>query len=469
MANDPLYKELASQDPAKRAGDGLNALLNDATQSDDIAIVDEKLLAKEEARIEAERQAVEAAAAEEALAVDVKEARQEAPILEYTSDRAEVRLLWLTQDVTLMQNGSLSERRMLELSTLFPEIHVVVLNIRGREALLPLRLAENVWVYPTNSRYWWKLPFDGARVAEEQLAFAGGFRADVVIAEDSFESGLAGYLTTKKYERPLQVHILEDIYDPEFKNLEAHNGIRLFVSNYVLKRASCVRTQSVAVRDQILFEHKKLKDVIEELPVYHDLSAWRDYVPTFNLHDRYRQFKFIMLHISSMQAYSHTDRVIHGVARTLLQYPTVGLVIVGSGPMRTAIEKLVTSLGLQRQVVFEPLQGEVLSHMKTANVLVHLSDSREEDEIILQGATVKVPMILSNTGLAAELFSDGNSAFLCPSDDSSCVSNRVNTYLNENLARTSFALNAQEIVFERIEQDYQAYLRAYKNSIERCV
>ncbi len=466
--DDDLYKELPSRDPAKLAAAGLSEFIDEEHDLEEIEIVDEKLRARKAARNEQRDEALRAAEAAKAEMVNAQIARSEARVLSASSERANVRLLWITRDISVMEAGSLSERRMLELSTLFPEIHMVILNVRDREPVLPMRLAENVWIYPTNSRFWWKMPFDAARVAREQLAFAGGFRADVIIAEDPFEAGLAGKLTAEKYERPLQVHVLDNIYSPEFKDIDPHNAIRLYVARYVIKRADCVRTRSMTVRNHILYEHTNLQETTETLPQYHDLAAWRDVTPTFDLHDRYPQFKFIMLHISAMQAQSHTDRVIQGVARTLLQYPTVGLVVVGSGPLRAAIEKLVMTLGLQRQVVFEPYTEDVISYMKTANVLIHLSESPEEDEVVLEAAAVKLPMILPNSGLAFELFSDGEAAFLCPVDDPSCVSSRINTFLNENMTRTSFAMNAQEIVFDRIEQDYQAYLRAYQSSIERC-
>lgn len=45
----------------------------------------------------------------------------------------------------------------------------------------------------------------------------------------------------------------------------------------------------------------------------------------------------------------------------------------------------------------------------------------------------------------------------------------VNQYLNENQSRASYVLRAHEAVLERIEQNYDAYLASYVDSIERCV
>lgn len=475
MAKGPSMFDLPSLDPAKRAESGLTDALQNVegfTEEDEVVILDEKLKERESARAAEIQEAMRSGGdvvAREAERIDAAQARKSDPVLTYVSDRDGVRILMFTSDATILEAESLSRKRILELSRMFPEIHIVLLTMRRRDQQVTARIADNVWIYVTNSNSWWRTGLDAYRIAKEQLAFAGGFRADIVISEDPFEAGVAAYYIAEKYQRPLQVHVLEDIYDPVFTETDDVHWLHELMSHFTLRRADCVRTRSEYLKEHIVHEYKDLREVTEVLPLYHNLSTWRDLSPTFNLHERYPQFKFIMLHISDMQAHSYTDRVLNGAAFTLKRYPTVGLVIVGSGPMRSALEKQAVNLGIQRQVVFEPAQADVVSHMKTANILIHLSESAEEEDVLLKAAAVKLPMIATNSGLAAELFVDGESAFLCPPGDVGCVSSRINTFLNENQARSRFALNAQEIVFERIEQDYGVYLAAYKESIERCV
>jgi glycosyltransferase involved in cell wall biosynthesis len=170
-----------------------------------------------------------------------------------------------------------------------------------------------------------------------------------------------------------------------------------------------------------------------------------------------------------MRTSSHSIDVLSGAAVILRRYPTIGLVIVGNGPLRAALERQVIALGVQNQVEFEPFPTEILSYIKSANVLVHLSEDGNEDDIILEAAAAKLPMIANARGIAGKLFVDGESACLCEATDIECVADNINMYLNENQNRARYALSASEIVFERIEQDYGAYLEAYSESIERCV
>jgi len=467
------YSDIPSLDPSRRATDDLNKHIDEGGLDTDIVILDEKIGARIAEREQLEEslpvESVDSSpqAPEEILARD---ARQAAPILETYSDRDSVRLLIFTQNKAITQLGSLAQRKLIELSGLFAEIHVIILSEIGDEDVSPaVRLTDNVWMYMTESSSWWKTGFDAYRIANEQLVFAGGFRADVIIAEDPFESGIVGHFVAKKYDRPFQVHILEDIFDEGFAAKDPHNGIRMHVLKYVIGKADCVRVRSEYLKRRILESHAALQDRIEVLPLYYNLESWRDMKPTLDLKERYPQFKFIILHISGMTARSHTLEVVSGAASLLRMYPTIGLVIVGSGPLRAAIEKQVIALGIFGQVEFEPMPEEVISHMKSANVLVHLSEDPEEDAVILEAASVKLPIIASAKNIAGTLLVHNESGFLCPLADATCVQYHLKAFLNDNLSRTRFAMNAEEVVFERIEQDYKAYLDAYRSSVERCI
>jgi glycosyltransferase involved in cell wall biosynthesis len=458
------FNELPSLDPAKRASKGLEGAINESETDPEVVIVDEKIREKEEIKNveEAEKQAAEAT-------VEVEEVLHAAPVLTEESNRQKVRLLIITKDVSITDAGSLAQRRMIELSEMFAELHIVVLSMDDAGLSKTSRLSTNVWVYPTSSKYWWKMGFDAYRVAEEQLSFAQGFRADIILAEDPFESGVVGIMLADKYERPFQVHVFEDYFDPAFKIREDHNKLRLWMARYTLKNADCVRAKSEYLKDRILEKYPKLTETTEVLPMYYNLRSWRDAKASFTLSERYPQFKFFMLHVTTFGELSHTDRVITGAARILKTYPMVGLIVLGDGPDRARQQKFTVTLGIHNQVIFDPAINESISYMKSANVLLHLSEDPEEDYVVLQAAAVGLPLVTGVAGLPGELFLDGETAFVCPNDSPPCIGEKINRLLNENLLRTKFSRGAQDMIFERIEQDYGAYMQAYRDSIERCV
>lgn len=467
--------------PSKRAKEYLDKALEGDSDLGDLVVLNKKVIEREEGRkVGAEKKGIltdfenaalpepEGAAGGDTLRAG--EARNEEPILEQVSNREQIRVLVVTRDTSILEKGSLAYQRIAGEREVFFELHIIVVAPDGVRGDAPVfRPFENVWVYRTTAGTPWGRVREARRIAESQLVFSGGFRADIVIGDDLFEAGFSAWYIAHTYKRPFQLHIQHDFLDPSFVEEHEHPSLYELSMWHLLRNVGSVRTQTEFQKQAVIAKNPDLEPVTELLPTYHNLQVWKDLIPSFDLHEKYPQFKFILLHISSMRPNSHSLEALLGAAKILRRYPTIGLIIVGNGPLRADLERQVIALGLQNKVEFEPMPAEVISHMKTANVLIHLSEDGSEENLILEGAVAKIPLILSTTGLGGKLFKDGESACLCEPGDSACVADSINRYLNENQERASFALTANEIVFERIEQDYNAYLDAYRDSVERAI
>ncbi len=475
MNQRPSYLQDVTEKPEARAQVVLDAVLKKPNSPIGARKFNPLLRSERKTILEEEKQAAALPPPEPIVVPEVVEimgqsleaSLKDQPILSVMSDRDMVRLLIVTRDSSLTSHESIAKTRILRLSELFAEIHCIVLTVKGDVLSAPSRLSNNVWVYPTASSHGWRMVFDAQRIAKEQLQFVGGFRADIVLAEDPFESGVAGYLIAGKYDRPFEIHVFDDFYDPGFREMENHNDLRLIAARFVLPRADGIRTRSEYLQERLMRDYKKKKQRIEVLPVYYDLEAWKRTELRFQLVERYPQFQFILLHITNMKEAAHTDRVITGLARVLMQYPHVGLVVVGDGPQYDALQKQVVTLGLRAQVVFEGMVRDLTSHMKSAHALLHISDDPEEEVYLLQAAAVGLPIIANIAGIASELFLDGESAGLCALDHPSCLSDKVQFLMNRPDARVRFAQEAEASVFANVEQNYEEYLASYRDSILR--
>ncbi len=457
-------------DPSKRAVTQLDSVLDDTNVfSSDVVIVNEKLAEKVTERVETETVPIPTPPQEpETPKVLVKKARAEETVLTHETYRSSARLLILTKHTALMDEGSDARRIILDLQARFMEVHIVLLNERSEHSYEgSVRLFENVWVYPTNSLSWWLMSIDAYRVAKKQLVFSGGFRVDLIVADDTCESGMVGMWLGRMFKRPFQLHVGADFFDEGYIATQPHPLIFSWCTAFVLESVQSVRTKTDLQRNAIIATRKALEPHTEVLPRYYDLRSWETQAPTFDLHTRYPQFKFILLHISSMQAASHTIEVLTAVARVLVRYSSIGLVMVGDGPQRETFEHLITGLGLQNQVAFEPAPEEHLSHMKTANAFLHLSDNPNEDDFILMAGIAKVPIIASTHGLSGKLFINNESARLCEPTDISCIAESINYYLNQNQNRVNFAESAHQAIVDRVDQNYETYLDQLAESIER--
>ncbi len=457
--------ETDSLNPAHRAAKDIDDVLEDNIIDDDIVVVDEKLLntQAEQKKILEDKQATKDAM------VDANEAIIAEQLIVQESNREHIRVLVLTRDTLVLRHGSVAQQRFLEYSRMFSEVHVIVLCSKGESANEPDRIESNVWVYPTNSSSWWKSGFDAYGIAKKQLSFAGGFRVDLIISEGPFESAVVGHKLSKKYSRAFQVHVLKDFTNPNFKNIDSSNNYRLLIANWIFRRVQSVRVISESVRENIVGKYKNLDDIVEVLPRYYDLDGWRAQKPVVNLKEKYKNFKFILLHNSFGAQISKTDVVLRGVARLLNQYPTIGLVILIDKMNVRHLEDEVQVLGIQNSVVFEYEKLKFVSYIKTANVVIQISGLSDEDHMILCSADVGTPLIVGDIGIAKQLFVDGESAFLCPNDNATCIGEKINKLLNGNQFRVELSRYSKIVITDRIEQDYGAYLEAYRDSIEMAL
>ena len=105
------------------------------------------------------------------------------------------------------------------------------------------------------------------------------------------------------------------------------------------------------------------------LPKFYDFSGYLTATPAFDIHDKYRQFSFIMLAFGDLTATSTLHETFTALHR-MLANPRIGLVIVGSGPAKALFEEKATLLGVKQSVVFVERPEDIAAFLLTADILV---------------------------------------------------------------------------------------------------
>jgi glycosyltransferase involved in cell wall biosynthesis len=393
----------------------------------------------------------------------VEEALKRGGVYKIKSDRDETRVLFISRDETLLNPERQSLDGFIDLSDLFDEVHILILR-EGIDARYPvLRVAQNVWLYTASSWRWWEVPVVGLRLISDQLVFADGFRPDLIVARDPFESAVVAIITGRRWRRPVQLHVLSDHERSGFGRDDPHHRWRRFLPRFTIPRFRSVRTATAAL-ERKLAARFSLPDV-KTLPRFTNYESLINVSPTLDLRDKYKPFAFIILYIGALSHRSTLYRVIDA-ARFVLRNPKVGLVVVGDGPAAKECKRRVAILGLERQVVFEKRVDDIVAYLKSANVLVVSDTDADADDVALKGAGAGIPLILARNEVRDDLFVDDTSALLFSPEDVLGCSNKLRLILNDLNLRRRLTEGAQTLVRERFHEDPQAYLRAYRQSIE---
>lgn len=393
----------------------------------------------------------------------IQEERAGKRVLEHESVRSSSRVLFVTKDQSYIDPDSTQMKTMFSLAALIDELHIIVLVSFGSREQTK-RHGSNVWIYRTSAQYWWLTPFAARSVAKEQLSFADGFRADVVVALDPYESGLSAYLIGRHFDRPVQIHVSEDFTSDGFLKAEKGNQWRRHVARFVLRRADSIRTRTGRVRTLVQSIAKDVSD-IHMLPRLYNFKQLIDAKPQFDVHEKYQQFVFTILAFGELRADSHLHDTFSAL-HAILHNPRIGLIIIGDGPARPLFEEKVEILGIKKNVVFLPKADDLVSYLKTADVLVETGVQSSSEEHVLMAAAAGLPLVMYETELRKDMFKDGESATLVPLGDVYTLSRSVSAFVNHQSLRIQYSEAAQYMVKTRLVEDEVTHYRALRDSIE---
>lgn len=397
--------------------------------------------------------------------VSAEQAMTGSRVLQTASNRDVTRVLFISRNTELLNPTQQTLDGYIDISDLFAEIHILIL----RDGIPPknpvLRVAPNVWLYTAAANHWWRTPAAGVKMVAEQLEFASGFRPDLIVARDPFESALAAIKLAKKYNRPTQLHIINDYSTPTFIKQSPHNFWRLFLPFFTVPKFLSVRTLTSAMQARL--QKKFVISDIDTLPRYQNYEKLIDTEAQIDLKAKYKPFIFFLTFVGKLGHESTAHRAIDA-ARFVLRNPRVGLLVLGNGKAKSEFEKRTKLLGIERQVVFEQKATDIVPYLKSANMLIVTDTDPDSEELVLKAAAAGIPMVMARTDVREDIFTHGESAFLCEASDIQAFTDRINDLLNNVGLRKQFTENSQEIIRQQFHSDPREYLEAYRTSIEQA-
>ena len=399
--------------------------------------------------------------------VAVAAARLESAQADVASSRETTRLLFISQDATLLTQTTQSLDGYLNLTDVFDEVHIVVLQL-GLPVRNPvLRLGANVWMYSVSDTSELRLVEAAKQTIMQQMEFAAGFRADLIVARDPLLCGYLALWASRTYSRPAQLHVTEDFTQKaQFKKYR-YPRVMSLLSHYVCKRFVSIRTTTDTLTEQLKKAYPHIKD-IATLPRFYNFAAIAQGDMYFDIKQKYTQFSFIILYVGGLQHNAKAFQAIDS-ARNLMRSPKVGLVIMGDGEAATELSTRAKMLGISTQVVFEKSTADLYSYLKSADVLLIPDTDEQSDELAIKGAAAGIPIVMAQTETRLDLFTDGESALFFQNNDSIEMSNQMKKILNDLGVRTLLRHNALERVAEKLHEDPIAYKLAYRDSVEAAL
>jgi glycosyltransferase involved in cell wall biosynthesis len=126
--------------------------------------------------------------------------------------------------------------------------------------------------------------------------------------------------------------------------------------------------------------------------------------------------------------------------------PGLRLAIVGSGPMRAALEQCSSELGIAGQCVFEPTTGHVADWLRSIDIFVLPSTSEALSNSLMEAMACECAPVASRVGGNPELIHDGQTGLLFDPDNPEQLAQCLRLLIeNEDLRKETAARAARSI------------------------
>ncbi|MDQ0394791.1 glycosyltransferase involved in cell wall biosynthesis [Labrys monachus] len=154
------------------------------------------------------------------------------------------------------------------------------------------------------------------------------------------------------------------------------------------------------------------------------------------------------------------DLSIRSFSRILLKYPNARLEIVGDGPCRSQLEKLVADLGIGGSVIFFGSRPHefVLERLGRASALVQHCITLPGQGIesfglsVVEAMGAGLPVVVTKHGAFAELIADGQTGFLVGEGDIEAMTDRVVGLLADPIRARAIGDAARKYVLAHFTQ-----------------
>lgn len=317
-----------------------------------------------------------------------------------------MKLISIGTDRKILEEGSAVRQRNIEYGELFEELHIIVFGINQKSKVKRQKISDNVWVYSTNSKNKLAYLLDAYRLAKNIIREIGK-EGVVVTTQDPFETGLVGLLLKLVYKLPLNVQIHTDFANRYFILHSLLNTIRFAIGEVVLSFADSVRVVSERVK----------RSVHNDPELISVLSIWVEKPKVQSPKPKPNTDKIKFLSIARLEREKDLGTAIRALKKVLDTGVDAELVIVGDGSEGVSLERLARELNIEKRVTFAGWRSDLSKFYAEADAYISTSLYEGYGMSMVEAAFYGLPLVISDTGVAGELFTYGKEAIICKRGD----------------------------------------------------
>ena len=181
------------------------------------------------------------------------------------------------------------------------------------------------------------------------------------------------------------------------------------VNTYTLERADAVTAVSEFMGREA-HERLGVEREIKIIPNFVDVELFKP-APDETME---RQRDIVVIHVSNFRPVKRIQDLVYAMAIVVKKAPGARLVLVGDGPERHSIERLIERLDLRRNVLLTGFRSDIASLLRCSDVGVLCSETESAPLILLESMSSGLPVVATKVGGIPEVVQDGYNTYCIP-------------------------------------------------------
>jgi len=358
-----------------------------------------------------------------------------------------MRILMISLDKTLLgtdYSGDVLERHQ-EYAQKAGHLDIIVFSKKG---FRKTKVSPRLTFYPTNSSTKLNYVFDAFRIAKE-IYWPDKF--DLMVSQDPFLTGLAGWLIKKRFKIPLLIHFHGDFWQNKYWLREKwYNFILLWLSKFLVKRADGIKVVSSGIKDKLV-EAGLNKKKIRLIPTPVDLNKFiychPEEVKKFR---KKHQNRKTIINVGRQDSSKDYSTLYKAIALVYNDYKRLVFWQVGNGDYLP--EKIKTDENLIFTSSGKVKQEELVDYYHASDIYVSSSKHESFGKVLIEAMTAGLPIVATATTGSQEIIKDGQNGFLVPIGDSQALAKKILYLLNNPEKAKEIGENGRRMVKERFDQ-----------------
>ncbi len=361
-----------------------------------------------------------------------------------------MKVISIGTDRKLFEENSGVRRRAIEYGKFFNELHLIVFT-PNNDKFKPQKISDGVFLYPTKSKIRIFFIFDFIKIIRKILKSSRKNNV-VLTCQDPFETGIVGTLIKLFFNIPLHIQVHTDFSHKYFRQSSLLNRMRFLMAEFVLKYSDRVRVVSDRIKESI----QPFSKNVDVLPIKTEINIGSS-------EEIKKPFPFVLLMVCRLEKEKNIETVFQAL-KNLDQ--NIGLCLVGDGSQKAHLEQMIENLGISKRVVFVGWKNNLAPYYQIADIFISASLYEGYGISTMEAAYFGKPLVLSETGVAEDIFKNNESAFICDAKDSKCFAqNILKIYQDKNLA-DKIGQSAKEIAAKHLNSEND-YFEKYADSIKK--